>query len=85
MVESNPALAAPIFLLGFIFYADNAATSLADWKPAHEKGSKAHNDGGLYLSFPLTLGLGDRCSRLAVGKTDDDIVQQTVAIRRNML
>ncbi len=56
MIESNPALAAPIAVLGFIFYADNATASLADWKPGLK------NVPGPIMTvvvslFPLTLAM----------------------------
>lgn len=54
MVESNPALAAPIAVLGFIFYADTAATSLANWKSALKKIPVPVLTGAVSL-FPLTL------------------------------
>ena len=54
MVESNPALAAPIAVLGFIFYADTTSTSLVNWKPALKKFPVPVMTGAVSL-FPLAL------------------------------
>jgi len=37
IVETNSTMAAPIAVLGFIFFADTAAVSLAQWKPGFSK------------------------------------------------
>ncbi|MDG2033364.1 MAG: hypothetical protein P8J29_05460 [Rhodospirillales bacterium] len=56
MIESNPALTAPIAVLGFIFYADTAAASLAVWKPALKKVPSPLMTGVVSI-FPLTLAI----------------------------
>ena len=56
MIESNSALAAPIAILGFIFFANTAAASLTDWKPALRKVSCLLMIGFVSL-FPLTLAV----------------------------
>ena len=56
IIDSNPALVAPIVVLGFIFYADYAAASLADWKPTMKKVPRPMLTG-LVSIFPLTLAM----------------------------
>ena len=56
IIESNPALIAPILVLGFIFYADTAAACLADWKPTMKKVPRPMLTG-LVSIFPLTLAM----------------------------
>ena len=65
IIESNPALAAPIAILGFIFFADTATASLADWLPAIKK-VPGPVDQGSYLS-PTYAGYGDRRGGVSVG------------------
>ncbi len=54
MVETNLAFAAPIAILGFIFFADTAAEGLVAWKPALK-----HLQGpimiGVVSIFPIIL------------------------------
>ena len=56
IIESHPGLMAPILILGFIFYADTAAASLADWKPTMKKVPSPMLTG-LVSIFPLTLAM----------------------------
>ncbi len=66
IIESNPALVAPIAVLVFIFYADTAAASLADWKPVMKKVPSPILTGLVSL-LPLTLAtvIAVAVSRLA--------------------
>ena len=62
----SPALMAPILILGFIFYADTAAASLADWNPTMKKVPRPMLTGFVsILPLMLAMVMAVAVSRLA--------------------